>query len=221
MDTGASPNLKYSKDYQAGVLSFEIISNGKKLISNCGYYHKKNSNLNKISKSTAAQSTLVINDNSSCKFSKYGNFWLVKKGVKILKRENVFRKDYWKISASHDGYLKDYNSIHERNIEFQAEKMTFFGVDKIIKKKIINTYKFDIRFHVEPGVRLMKTQDNKTILIELEDEGWKFTCNNYKISINNGLYFGKKNLYTDNQNILVSGISNQKFENIEWELKKI
>ena len=31
----------------------------------------------------------------------------------------------------------------------------------------------------------------------------------------------KKNLYTDNQNILVSGISNQKFENIEWELKKI
>ena len=86
---------------------------------------------------------------------------------------------------------------------------------------MINAYKFDIRFHVEPGVRLMKTQDNKTILIELEDEGWRFTCNNYKISINNGLYFGKKNLYTDNQNILVSGISNQKFENIEWELKKI
>ena len=81
--------------------------------------------------------------------------------------------------------------------------------------------KFDIRFHVEPNVKLMKTQDNKTILIELKDEGWKFTCNNYKISINNGLYFGKKNLYTDNQNILVSGISNQKFENIEWELKKI
>ena len=221
MDTGASPNFKFSKDYQAGVLSFEIISNGKKLISNCGYYHKKNSNLNKISKSTATQSTLVINDNSSCKFSKYGNFWLVKKGVKILKKENIFKKDYWKISASHDGYLKNYNSIHERNIEFHAEKMTFIGVDKIIKKKMINAYKFDIRFHVEPGVRLMKTQDNKTILIELEDEGWRFTCNNYKISINNGLYFGKKNLYTDNQNILVSGISNQKFENIEWELKKI
>ena len=221
MDAGASPNLKFSKDYQAGVLSFEIISNGKKLISNCGYYEKKNSNLNKISKSTAAQSTLVINDNSSCKFSKYGNFWLVKKGVKVLKRENVFKKDYWKISASHDGYLKDYNSVHERNIEFHTEKMTFFGVDKIIKKKMISAYKFDIRFHFEPEVRLMKTQDNKSILIELKDEGWKFTCNNYKISIDNGLYFGKKNLYTDNQNILVSGISNQKFENIEWELKKI
>ena len=150
---------------------------------------------------------------------------LIEKGLTKKIRDKlkdiIFDEDYWKISASHDGYLKDYHSIHERNIEFNVEKMTFFGVDKIIKKKMIKAYKFDIRFHFEPGVKLMKTQDNKTILIELKDEGWKFTCNNYKISINNGLYFGKKNLYTDNQNILVSGISNQKFENIEWELKKI
>jgi len=221
MDTGDSPNLKFSEDYQAGVLSFEIFSNGKKLISNCGYYNKKNSDLNKISKSTAAQSTLVINDNSSCKFSKNGDFWLIEKGVKILKKENIFRKDYWKINASHDGYLKNYNSIHEREIEFLPEKMIFRGTDKIIRKKIINSYKFDIRFHFEPGVKLMKTQNNKAILIELKDEGWKFSCSEHNIYIDNGLYFGKKNLYTDNQNILVSGISDKKFENIEWELKKI
>ena len=41
MDIGPSPNSKFSKDYQSGALSFEIISNGKKLISNCGYYKKK------------------------------------------------------------------------------------------------------------------------------------------------------------------------------------
>ena len=39
----------------------------------------------------------------------------------------------------------------------------------------------------------MKTQDNKAILIELNDEGWKFTCNNFDIDIDNGLYFGNKN----------------------------
>ena len=38
----------------------------------------------------------------------------------------------------------------------------------------------------------MKTQDNKAILIELDDEGWKFTCDNFDINIDNGLYFGKK-----------------------------
>ena len=67
----------------------------------------------------------------------------------------------------------------------------------------------------------MKTQDNKSILIELEDEGWKFTCDNYEINIDNGLYFGNKNSYIENQNIFVSGILNNNEKNIKWEIKKI
>ena len=38
--------FKFSSEYQSGSLSFEIISNGKKLISNCGYYEGKNEKLN-------------------------------------------------------------------------------------------------------------------------------------------------------------------------------
>ena len=146
---------------------------------------------------------------------------MLKKSIKIFKKKIVFEKDYWKVNFSHDGYLKKYNSIHERQIEFYPNKMTFIGVDKIIKKKSNFNYKFDIRFHMEPGVKLMKTQDNKTILIELEDEGWRFTCDNYDINIDNGLYFGNKNLYSGNQNIFISGISNNLEENIKWEIKQI
>ena len=146
--------------------------------------------------------------------------WLVQKGLKILKKNIIFDKTYWKINASHDGYLKKYNSIHEREIEFFPDQMVFVGLDKITKKTK-NNYKFDIRFHVEPNVKLMKTQDNKTILIELSDEGWRFTCENYDINIDNGLYFGNKNLYSENQNIFISGISNSQIENIKWEIKKI
>ena len=135
--------------------------------------------------------------------------------------DNFFEKNYWKINAAHNGYLKKYNTIHERQIEFYPEQMAFIGLDKIIKKKTNHCYKFDIRFHMEPNVKLMKTQDNKTILIELDDEGWKFTCDNYDINIDNGLYFGNKNLYSENQNIFVSGVSNNKTENIKWEIKKL
>ena len=67
----------------------------------------------------------------------------------------------------------------------------------------------------------MKTQDNKTILIQLDDEGWKFTCDNYDINIDNGLYFGNKNSYTENQNIFISGISNNQTESIMWKIEKI
>ena len=221
VDTGSSPTNIYSKDYQSGALSFEILSNGKKLISNCGYHKKSNIKLNRLSKSSAAHSTLVIDDNSSCKFINSNNEWLVKKGLRILKKNSRFEENYWNVSASHDGYLKKYNSIHERTIEFFPDKMIFVGFDKIIKKKTNHNLKFDIRFHVEPNVRLMKTQDNKSILIELENEGWKFTCDKYDINIDNGLYFGNKNSYTENQNIFITGISYDQTENIKWKIEKI
>ncbi len=146
---------------------------------------------------------------------------MTKKSIKVIKKNIIFEKDYWKANFSHDGYLKKYNSIHERLIEFYPQEMKFIGLDKIIKKKTNNNYKFDIRFHLTPNVKLMKTQDNKSILIELDDEGWKFTCDNYDINIDNGLYFGNKNLYTENQNIFIAGISNSQEENIKWEIKKI
>ncbi len=221
MDIGTPPTSKFSTKYQSGALSFEICSNGKKIISNCGYYEGNNVKLVELSKSTATHSTLVIDDSSSCNYKKHNGNYLVKNGLKILKRNIVFEKNYWKINASHDGYIKKYNTIHERDIEFYPEQFKLVGTDKILSKKINFNIKFDIRFHLEPGVKLMKTQDNKTILIELNDEGWRFTCNNFDINIDNGLYFGNKNSYIQNQNIFISGITNNQNENIVWQLSKV
>ena len=67
----------------------------------------------------------------------------------------------------------------------------------------------------------MKTQDEKSILIEFDSEGWRFTCENHIIDIDNGLYFGNRNTYTENQNIFISGITNFQTDDIKWELNKI
>jgi uncharacterized heparinase superfamily protein len=111
--------------------------------------------------------------------------------------------------------------IHEREIEFYPEQFKFIGLDKVIFKKKFKAIKFDVRFHLEPNIRLMKTQDNKSILIQLDKEGWKFTCNDYDINIDNGFYFGKKNLYIQNQNIFISGMTQFKNQTIKWELSKL
>ena len=222
MDVGNSPNLNFSKDYQSGAMSFEIVSNGKKLISNCGYYNNKNIKLNELSKSTATHNTLIVDDHSSCHFKKINEHnFILNDELKILKKKIIFEKKYWKINTSHNGYQKKYNLIHERDIEFYPEINKFVGTDKILNKQSNFNVKFDIRFHLEPTVKFMKTQDNKTILIELEDEGWKFTCENFDINIDNGLYFGNKNSYTQNQNIFISGITSNQNENINWQLTKI
>ena len=221
MDIGNSPPSKFSTNYQSGALSFEINSNGKKLISNCGYYDGKNNKLVELSKSTATHSTLVVDDNTSCYHKKLYNKYFIINGLRISKKNIVFEKNYWKLNAAHDGYYKKYNIIHERKIEYFPEQLKFKGTDLILNKRINFNVKFDIRFHLEPDIKLMKTQDNKAILIELDDEGWKFTCNNYEINIDNGLYFGNKNSYTQNQNIFISGITNSQNENIIWQLSKI
>ncbi|MDC0454542.1 heparinase II/III-family protein [Candidatus Pelagibacter sp.] len=222
MDIGSSPSRNFSKDYQSGALSFEIISNNKKLISNSGYYVNKNNKLNKLSKSTALQSTLIIEDYSSCNFKKIEKLdFIVDQALKITKKNIVFEDNYWKISAAHDGYYQKFSSIHEREIEFYPEQMKFIGFDKIIKKDQKKNIKFDIRFHLDPFTKVMKTQDNKSILIELEDEGWKFNCDNFDINIDNGLYFGNKNLYKENQNIFISGMTSEPDQLIKWEITKL
>ena len=222
MDIGSSPTKKFSKDYQSGALSFEIISNGKKLISNSGYFADKKNKFNKFSKSTALQNTLVIEDHSSSDFIKNEKSeYILRKGLKVSKKNIVYENNYWKISAAHDGYYKKFKLLHERKIEFYPEQTKFIGFDKIIKKEVTKKIKFDIRFHLNPNTKVMKTQDNKSILIEFGDEGWSFSCDNFNIDIDNGLYFGNKNSYKENQNIFISGISDKSDEVIKWEISKL
>ena len=222
MDIGSSPDKKFSSSYQAGALSFEIISNRKKLICNSGYFQNHNNQLNKLSKSSAIHSTVILDDRSSCKFNKTKNKSSeISYGLKILKKNIVFEKNYWKIHAAHDGYLKQYGIIHERVIEFYPEQIKFVGHDKIIFKNNIKNLKFEIRFHLEPNIKTMKTQDNKSILIDLDGEGWKFNSGNSQMNIDNGLYFGKKNSFVDNENIVISGMTNDENQTIKWEITKI
>ena len=140
VDVGSPPSNKFSTKYQSGALSFEINSNGKKLICNCGEYNGKNNKLIELSKSTATHSTLVIDDNSSCHYKKNNGNYFVNNNLKILKKNIVFEKEYWKIKAAHDGYSKKYNTTHEREIEFYPNKFKFIGTDKIVNDKTNSKY---------------------------------------------------------------------------------
>ena len=99
--------------------------------------------------------------------------------------------------------------------------MKFIGYDKLVRKDTSKNIKFDIRFHLSPNTKVMKTQDNKSTLIELDDEGGKFNCENYDINIDNGLYLGIKNSYKENQNICISGMNKEENQTIKWEITKI
>ena len=221
MDVGNSPQKKFSYNYQSGALSFEFYYKNIKLISNSGYFQDYKNKLNLISKSTAAHSALVIDNHSSCSFRKSGNYNILENGLKIVDKNIVNKKNYWLIKASHNGFLKKFGILHERSIEYLAEKNRLIGTDKIISKNKLESKKYDVRFHMEPGVKLTKTLDNKTILIEIDNSGWKFSTNCEIINIERGIYFGNKNLSNENQNICLSGKTEGIIQEIKWVFEKI
>ena len=222
MDVGQSPEKKFSKNYQSGTLSFEILSGDEKIICNSGYFENYKHQLNNVSKSTATHSTLIIDNSSSSRLKKQKNKEsTVEQGLKIIKKSIIFQKNYWSINCAHDGYIKQYGVIHDRQIEFYPENNKFVGNDKLIKKKNFKSSVFEIRFHLKPNIKVMKTQDGKSIFIEANREGWKFTCDDHEVNIEKGLYFGKKNSYIENQNIFISGMTQNENQTIKWELIKI
>ena len=71
------------------------------------------------------------------------------------------------------------------------------------------------------NLKITKIQDNKSVLIELENSGWKFFSKDGLIGVETGLYFGNKNNYIENQNIFISGITQNDEQVIEWQISKI
>tara|TARA_B100000965_G_C19594910_1_gene759692 strand:+ start:682 stop:2313 length:1632 start_codon:yes stop_codon:yes gene_type:complete len=222
IDIGKAPEKKFSKDYQAGLFSFEFNYLGEKIITNSGYFQNYKHQLNIISKSTATHSTLVLNSTSIVNFDrdKYGHM-LVSKNFKVFNKEIKSEKNFWLIKASHDAYSKSNGVIHERKIQYFPESYKLSGCDKLIKIKNFKSCNFELRFHLLPDIKLTKLLNNESILIECNNAGWKFTCKNHNIDIETGLYFGMKDKFLENKNILISGLTNPEEQNILWEISKI
>ena len=175
MDLGSPPEKKFSYNYQSGVLSFEMIYSGRKLITNSGYFQDIKHQLNNISKSTAAHSTLTVDNNSICNFKKNSKGKpVIERGFKILNKNIILDKELWSLKGSHNGYQKNYGVIHDRELNFFPLINKLVGKDTIFKKNNFKSTNFEIRFHLTPEAKITKTQDGKTILIELENSGWKF-----------------------------------------------
>ena len=221
-DLGAPPEKVFSKDYQSGALSFEFLSNNNKIICNSGYFQNYKHQLNLISKSTACHSSLVIDNASSVSFTKQSTgINKIKSSLKIFNRKVIKDNNYWSFEASHNGYIKRFGILHHRKVEFFHKISKLSGLDRIEKKENFRKYNFEIRFHLDPEAKVMKTQDGNSIYIGLKNEGWKFTSLNNKISYETGLYFGNKNNFVENQNILITGKTSDKEVLIHWEFEKI
>jgi len=228
MDCGNPPPNNYAKYYQAGCLAFELISNKQKIICNTGYGKYLPSKLGLLSRSTAAHSTLYINNTSSCVFQKnkfinkiYGNSLIEKH--RIINKNYTEDKNFYSITASQNGYEKRYGYIHTRSIKVSKINDKILGQDELKKtKKFTKFLIYFIRFHIYPNTKIVKTKSGNSILISLSNgEGWLMQCKKNNFEIEKNIFLGNKNKIINNESVCISGDIDKDIVLIEWDIERI
>ena len=228
IDCGNPPSNTFAKYYQAGCLSFELISNKRKVICNSGYGKYLSPKLSSISRSTAAHSTLYINDTSSCIFQKnqsinkvYGSSLIHKH--RVIKKNYTEDKDFFSIVAAHNGYEKKFGYIHTRSIKISKSEDKIFGHDELKKtKKNLDLLNYFIRFHVYPDTKIVKTTAGNSILISLSNgEGWSLLSETSNLEIEKNIFFGNKSRIINNESISMSGKIAEEIVSVKWMIERV
>ncbi len=224
-DVGSPPGKSFSKNYQSGPLSFEYFLDDIKIITNCGFGGRISPKAELISRLTASQSTLTINDTSINKFERnklinriFGNS--IKNSFKI--NNFSFKNDNFLVgsSVSHDGYEKSFGCIHKREIYLDRENNKLQGIDHIFKKSDGIPIRYVFRFHLNPLLSAVKTMSGNGALIQItKNKSLLFTVKNENVEIERSLYLGGKKIL-DNTCITISGNLVNKNKSLNWEIKK-
>ena len=226
MDANNPSSMLHSRNYQAGPLSFELASSGIKFICNSGSGKNLGEELSYLSSSTAAHSTVTINDTSSCIFQKnalirkyFGNSLIEKHN--IIKKEFKNDKEFIQCIVAHDGYEKRFKILHERQITLFKLKNHIEGIDSLKCKDLENkNLTFSVRFHIHPDIRITKTMGNDILLSSNEGEGWIFRSPQIPTKIEKNLYFGNSDNIKESSFILLEGNIENENTNIIWHLEK-
>ena len=151
----------------------------------------------------------------------YGNSLIHKH--KIIRKEYTEDKDFYSISATHNGYEKKFGYVHTRSIKISKKEDKIFGHDELKKtKNFSNSLKFFIRFHIYPDTKVVKTMSGNSILISLTNgEGWSLSSNTNNLEIEKNIFLGNKNRIINNESISISGKILEEIVSIKWTLERV
>ena len=224
-DVGRPPKKNFSKCYQSGPLSFEYFLDGLKIISNSGFGNNISRKAELLSRLTACQTTLTLNDTSVTTFERnklinkiFGNS--IKNAFKIYDINFYNEKNFKGCSASHSGYEKNFGCTHKREIYYDKENNYIKGIDHIIKKKDGTPIRYVFRFHINPELAVVKTMGGNGALIQIsKNKSLLFTVSNETLEIEKSIFLGGKKIL-DSACITIGGNLVNKNKSFNWEIKK-
>jgi len=216
MDTGSPPIDQANKWAHAGTLAFEMSAGKDRIIVNCGMPEDTTPDWQQALRSTAAHSTIVVDDVNSTEINLDGGY-LRKPGHVTSSRREIDGSTI--IEASYDGYSKVFGLVHRRLIMLAPDGGEIQGEDTLVGS---GGHRYNLRFHLHPNVQATVLQDKRSALLKpRRGAGWRFTCADQSIALEESIYFDGSRTRRRTQQIVVFGPLGETGANIKWRLSKI
>jgi len=238
VDAGATPSRPYDLNAHLAPLAFELSTKLGRLVVNCGWSDQQSQSFRRAVRSTAAHSTLTLNDTSAGQLVKDGALSrYVGDGVDIeagpvsaARKEQV---DGTWLEASHDGYRASTGLSHRRRFYMSTEGNDIRGEDSLYvplgaAPLSRDELPFAIRFHLHPSVRVSLSQDlQSALLIHRGKAGWRFRTDGGPLKIEDSVYLGTGVKPVKTQQLVITGQAfcdsdgSTKSNRVRWSFKKL
>ena len=199
MDVGGPPPFSVSHEAHAGCLSFELSHGLQRVVVNCGLPLANRETWRQVARATAAHSTVVFNDTSSCRFLESGSFKRLfgtpivsgPTDIQVAREERV---DAIVLRTSHDGYGDRFKVIHQRALKLALNGARIDGEDlfvatdgDIISPEVPD--EFAVRFHLHPSIKANKLTDGHGAMLMLPTRDvWTFNAYEDRIELEESVY---------------------------------
>jgi uncharacterized heparinase superfamily protein len=199
MDTGRAPPMAVSQEAHAGCLSFELSAKQNRIVVNCGLPVASREGWRQVARTTAAHSTVTLNDTSSCRFIEAGPIKRMLYGTPMIAgprdvavaREE--REDGIVLRTSHDGYADIFKVIHQRVLILSADGRRLDGEDLFKPARDASVPadrdQFAVRFHLHPSVKANRLSDGHGAMLAMPNkEVWTFSAYEDRVDLEESVY---------------------------------
>jgi uncharacterized heparinase superfamily protein len=209
----------------ASTLAFELSDGPRRLIVNCGgaggARNALGDDLVPLLRSSAAHSTLTLGDTNSTAVQGSGGLG---RGVEEVNVERGRRDGDLMVEADHNGYVRRFGLVHQRQLRLSADGKGLSGQDVLIpqgKGRRDANVAFAVRFHLAPGIEVIPTADGRGALLRARGaKPWQFKCRGGMLSIEESIWIDGAAVPHASQQLVIGGESPSDGMTISWELKR-
>jgi uncharacterized heparinase superfamily protein len=199
VDAGQPPPLALSYEAHAGCLSFELSSKNHRIVVNCGLPGTSRETWRHVARASAAHSTVIFNDTSSCRFLTAESLRSllgapILSGPADVQMSRQERDNGMTLRLSHDGYASRFGVVHQRMLRLSPDGRRLDGEDvfapahgeSLPARRGDN---FAVRFHLHPLVKASRHSDGHGVMLVLPSkEVWTFDAYDERVELEESVY---------------------------------